>query len=325
VVESSALLKRRTSKGYRGFESLPHRVFSSMYLWRKSATPRWLDSNEAILQARADGGLAVIERPGRKRLELEVSCKTAKHVRQFRREFGGQVKALSRDWLERLAREQRGKPLKVGKRLMIVRSRQGREANSFPYSDGDRLVIPAGPAFGTGDHATTAMSLRLLEEVSRKLKPGWSLVDLGTGSGILALAAKRFWAKRVIGIDNDPRAVATARENARLNGINAVLFRIADVRKWILPRRIDIVTANLFSELLIEILPKLKGGDQLILSGILRAQEREVRRALRLNKIDIVSVRRREKWIAILARQMEGRAPSRPQKGRHGGRPSKRI
>jgi ribosomal protein L11 methyltransferase len=268
-----------------------------MYLWRKFVGADWLDSNEAVLQARADGRLAVIERPDRKRIQLELYCSDAKQARQIRRDFGGESKRFSRDWLKRVACEKKDKPLKIGKRLTILRSPKDKKANSFP----DRLLIPAGAAFGTGDHATTAMSLRLLEEISRTLKPGWSVADLGTGSGILALAAKHLGAKRVIGIDNDPRAIATARENARLNRIDAVSFRVVDVGKWKPPRRIDIVAANLFSELLIEILPKLKGVDRLILSGILRQQERKVRRALRLNKIAVECVRRRGKWIAILA------------------------
>src|SRR5207244_8027136 len=81
------------------------------------------------------------------------------------------------------------------------------------------LVIPASAAFGTGEHATTAMSLRLLERVTRKWKDGWSLGDLGTGSGILALAAKRFGAGRVVGIDIDPTAISMAESNARLNKV----------------------------------------------------------------------------------------------------------
>src|SRR5213079_2251151 len=104
-----------------------------------------------------------------------------------------------------------------------------------------KLIIPAGVAFGTGEHATTAMSLRLLEKLTRRWKPGWSIVDLGTGSGILALAGKRFGANRVIGIDNDPTAIATAKENARLNKIDNVDFRVTDVRRWKPPPKIDIV------------------------------------------------------------------------------------
>ena len=144
------------------------------------------------------------------------------------------------------------------------------------------------------------MSLRLLEKLTRNWKRGWSSVDLGTGSGILALAAKRFGAARVIAIDNDPIAISTAKENARLNKIHAVEFRVGDVRRVSLPHGIEIITANLFSDLLIEILPKLKAARWMIVSGILRIQERDVTRALRRHKIDIVQVRRRGKWVAML-------------------------
>jgi len=154
------------------------------------------------------------------------------------------------------------------------------------------------------------MSLRLLEKLTRNWKPGWSIVDLGTGSGILALAAKRFEATRVIGIDSDPTAISTAKENARANKVHDVNFRVGDVRRCKLGKsrlrgtsygEVDVVTANLFSELLIEILPKLKAARWLILSGVLREQERDVTRALKRNKIDILQLHRRGKWVAILA------------------------
>jgi len=148
------------------------------------------------------------------------------------------------------------------------------------------------------------MSLRFLEQITRGLKPGWSLADLGTGSGILALAAKRFGAKRVVAIDVDPTAISTAKTNAEVNNIDTVAFQLGDLRRWIPAGRIDIVTANLFSELLIEILPKVKRADWLILSGVLRAQEKDFIRALRRNRIDIVEVRHRGKWIAVLARRL---------------------
>jgi ribosomal protein L11 methyltransferase len=127
------------------------------------------------------------------------------------------------------------------------------------------------------------------------------IVDLGTGSGILALAGKRFGATRVIGIDNDPVAISTAKENARLNRISDAEFRVGDARRCKFPGKIDIVAANLFSRLLIEILPRLKRARWLILSGILREQERDVTGALKRNKIDILQLRRRGKWVAILA------------------------
>jgi ribosomal protein L11 methyltransferase len=274
-----------------------------MYLWRRLAAPRWLIANEELLRSRAGDRLAIIERPSWKRALLEVACQSRKQARDLVKEFDGRIERLPRDWLERLARERKTEPIKIGKRLIIVRSRrnrQERDASRVPYRC-KRLIIPAGLAFGTGEHATTAMSLQLLEQVTRGWKPGWSLVDLGTGSGILALAAKCFGAKRVVAIDTDPTAIATAKENARLNKIDNLDFQLADVRRWNSPRKIDIVTANLFSELLIEILPKLKRSRRLILSGVLRGQEKELIRALQRNKIDIVQVQRRRKWVAILA------------------------
>jgi ribosomal protein L11 methyltransferase len=269
-----------------------------MYLWRKLVNARWLHANETRLQARTNGRLIVVEQSGRKRLQLEACCDERKRARRLIVEFGGRIQSLPRDWLKRLSLEQKSEPIKIGRRLVVGHSRQDRQR--LQPTSAKFLIVPAGAAFGTGDHATTAMSLRLLEETSRKLKPGWSHVDLGTGSGILALAAKHFGAKRVVAIDNDPRAIVTARENARINRIDRIDFRVGDVRRAPLPRKIDIVTANLFSELLIEILPKLKDASRLILSGFLRTQEREVRRALRPHKIDIVEARRRGKWIAIL-------------------------
>jgi ribosomal protein L11 methyltransferase len=267
-----------------------------MYLWRRRTSQKWWSDNEKRLRAAAGDRLAIIEEAGRKRLHLEAASPSRAEVQSLAKEFGGRISKLPHDWLKRFSREQRTKPLKVGKRLIVLRSQEDREARSFLHN----LIIPAGAAFGTGEHATTAMSLRMLEKLTRRWKPGWSIVDLGTGSGILALAAKRFGARQVIGIDNDPVAIATAKKNARLNKMRAVEFRVGNVRRWKSSGQIDVVTANLFSELLIKILSKLKAARWMILSGILRNQERDVTRAVRRHKIDIVQVRRRGKWVAIL-------------------------
>jgi ribosomal protein L11 methyltransferase len=269
-----------------------------MYLWQTLATPQWLAENEERLRSRLGDRLAVIERPNRKRLQVEAACESRADLRDLAKELGGRIEKLPPNWLERFSREQSSRALKIGKRLIIVRLRGKREAGSFPYS----LLVPAGAAFGTGEHATTAMSLRLLEQATRGWKAGWSMADLGTGSGILALAAKRFGAGRTIAIDNDPVAISTGKENARLNRIDNVEFRVADVRAWKLPPRTDIATANLFSELLIEILPALTQSRWLILSGVLHEQKPELLRALKQNRMEIVSVKRRGKWLAILAR-----------------------
>jgi ribosomal protein L11 methyltransferase len=285
-----------------------------MYLWRRRASQKWSSENEQKLRMLAGQALAVIERPNRKQLQLELASNQRLHLKRVAKQFGGRIEKLPRDWLKRALRR-KTKTIKIGNR---------------------RLIIPAGAAFGTGEHATTAMCLRMLERVTRfwgaqapspalfgaspkslRLKSPRSrrrdrqharrvrspevVVDLGTGSGILALSARLLGAKRVIGIDNDPIAVSTAKRNARLNNIRCVSFQIGDVRNWKFRQPIDIVVANLFSELLIEILPKIRVARWLVLSGILRTQERAVRRALRRNRIDIVEVRGRGKWVAILA------------------------
>jgi ribosomal protein L11 methylase PrmA len=194
----------------------------TMYLWRKEADPCWLSAREEILEARARGALVVISRPGRKRLELEIPCDSQRASQRFIHEFGGRVEKLSREWLKRFAGKEKPKPLRIAKRLVVVHSLTKRKADSFPYS----LIVSPGAAFGTGEHATTAMSLRLLEEVTRRRKPR-SVVDLGTGSGILALAASCFGAERVVAVDIDPMAIATAKTNARLNKSRTWIFNWA--------------------------------------------------------------------------------------------------
>ena len=273
-----------------------------MYLWRKIAEPRWLSARENILRARSGGRLAIISRPGRKRRQLEIACTSRNDSRKLVEEFGGRTEKLPRNWLKRFACLHRSKPLKVGKRLVIAGKIDFQTPKAFVLKKRRLLVIPASAAFGTGEHATTAMSLRLLERLTREWKNRWSLGDLGTGSGILALAAKRFGAKRVVGIDVDPKAISVAKVNARLNKIDNVDFKLVDLRKWKSWAGRDIVAANLYSELLIEILPKLKRSNWLILSGVLRIHENKFFHALRRNKIEVAKVNRRGKWIAVLAK-----------------------
>ena len=282
-----------------------------MFVWRKRAGAGWLAANEVALREIAGRRLAIVSKPGHRNAIAEISSPTWSELEKIRTRFGGIIEKLPHNWLRKFLRGQKTRPLKVGKRLVIVSSQASRRMKRT-------LLIPAGAAFGTGEHVTTAMALRMLERLTRKSvargaqcgKRGrgrspdkeFSLLDLGTGSGILALAAARFGGKRIIAIDHDPIAIATAKENARRNTIEQVDFRVADVRRWKFSARIDIITANLFRELLIEILPKLKCAEWLILSGVLREQEADLRRALKRNGIDIVETRRRHKWIAILGR-----------------------
>jgi len=271
-----------------------------MFLWRKRADPEWWAVHEKDLLARAGRKLVVIEWPNRKRLGLEIACPRRRNANEFLSSFGGSIEKLPGDWLKRFSREQEHEPIRIGNRLLITNAGGG-VAPRPP-----RLVIPAGAAFGTGRHVTTAMSLRLLEELTRGWTSNWTMVDLGTGSGVLALAAIRLGARRAIGIDNDPIAISTAKQNARRNRVDEVIFNLADVRSWRVPGgKVDVITANLFSELLINVLPRYRRPAWLIVSGVLREQEKELVQALKRAKIEPLQIRRRGNWIALLGRRID--------------------
>lgn len=273
-----------------------------MYLWRKTAGPQWVKGHEEALQTHAHGELVIVRRPKHKHLELEIACRARSDSEALVKQFGGRVKALPRNWMEQFVRAE-AKPVKIGKRLMIFNVRASLVSQRSRHEGRFHIIIPASLAFGTGQHVTTAMSLRFLEQVTRRWKRGWSLVDLGSGSGILSLAGKHFGAGRVTGIDNDPIAISMARSNARLNKIRGASFQLGDVRKWNSPQETDLTTANLYADLLMEILPKLRGGGWLILSGILRRQQDQLMRDLQRNHFEVVSTKCRGKWVAFLARR----------------------
>jgi ribosomal protein L11 methyltransferase len=267
-------------------------------LWQKQASAAWLATNEPVLAYLAGENLAIILRAGRSRSIVQIACSRRSEAMQLVRRFGGDFETLPRNW-QPVAVEDHP-PIRIGRRLEIASAPTQRD-----HSQRSQLVIPAAGAFGTGEHATTALSLRLLEETTRSLSPGWDLLDVGTGTGILALAARCLGAGEVLGLDSDPRALAHARQNARLNQISRARFLARDVLLWKPTARYDVVMANLFSELLIAALPifrrALRRTGRLIVSGILREQAESVVRALHQAGFHLEKQRRRGKWVAVLA------------------------
>lgn len=255
-----------------------------MYIWRKRATSNWVEKESDQLFRRFGSALAIIERPGRVRVLVEVSCPKQREAVALRDELGGTIEKLRRDWLEQFRKRSAVKPLRVGSR---------------------RIVIPAEAAFGTGEHATTSMCLRMLERVSQKRDDDWTMLDAGTGSGILAIAASCLGARRIVAIDNDPLAFSIAQRNARANRARNIEFRLGDVLKVKVAGKFDAIAANLFSEILIAALPKwslhLASDGCLILSGVLRSQEKTLLVALRRSHFIAREIKRRGKWIALWA------------------------
>jgi ribosomal protein L11 methyltransferase len=158
---------------------------------------------------------------------------------------------------------------------------------AVPQARGSSLevIIEPSMAFGTGHHATTRLCLWALQALTDATA---FVLDVGTGSGILAIAARRLGARRALGIDNDPDAVRCARENLRLNcGVDAVAFHTADLtstwdalrREQFLPAA-DVVTANLTGSLLCRSAPALLAalapGGTLIVSGLVEEERNDV-------------------------------------------------
>jgi ribosomal protein L11 methyltransferase len=211
---------------------------------------------------------------------------------------GGSVSEAT--WLTAQDPPQRA-PISIRGRFCVVSTEA--ELTAIREARGAALWIPAALAFGTGEHATTAMCLRHLADISKtRGKASWSFLDLGTGSAILALAAKILGAGEILGTDFDALALKTARENLRNNGLRGIRLERSDVLKWTPGRTWDVVAANLFSGVLIEaartISSAVAPGGELLLSGVLREQEQEVLSAFERMQMRLLKVGLKGKWIS---------------------------
>lgn len=268
------------------------------YAWRKLSQTKWDDVWPERLTEFLDR-LAITTLAGGKKSRLEVFALTKRDADRLVKEFGGTATKLKRDWMHGPATPR--PPINVRGRLFIVTSEAERPAGK------SSLIIPAGMAFGTGEHATTLNCLRFIADLAEAQAGRWELLDLGCGSGILALAARALGAAKVEAGDFDPECVRTTKENVKLNHLTGVAVKKLDVFEWEPARTWPVVTANLYSTILTEIAPKLvravAPGGALVFSGVMRDQEAEVVAAFRKAGLRIEDVKRQGKWIAGLARR----------------------
>ncbi len=169
---------------------------------------------------------------------------------------------------------------------------------------GDVVIqLDPGMAFGTGLHPTTQMCLAALEEL---VSSGTQVLDLGTGSGILAIAAAKLGAGRVLAVDNDPVAVKTARGNVVVNGVQ----EIVSVRGGSLPEvsgSYDLVVVNILAKVIVEmarggLAVRVRPGGTLIAAGIIADQEPEVVTALEWGGLTLAERRQSEDWVCLMFR-----------------------
>jgi ribosomal protein L11 methyltransferase len=188
----------------------------------------------------------------------------------------GQIKKFSvtplpeEDWERRCLDS--FQPLGFGNRLWVCPSWK-----TPPDAEAINIILDPGLAFGTGTHETTALCLEWLAE---NLQPGADVIDYGCGSGILAVAAAKLGAARVIAIDHDPAALTATRENADLNQIPTDRLAIFPAQDYHSDLAVDVLIANILAQPLIELAPVLanlvKSGGKIVLSGILTNQTAKV-------------------------------------------------
>ena len=190
------------------------------------------------------------------------------------------------------------KPIEVGDALLIKPSWSKRR----PRKRQAVVVLDPGLSFGTGQHPTTAFCLR---ELTRCRLPGQpqAFLDLGTGSGILAIAAVKLGFSPVHALDFDPESVRVARANARANGVShQIRITRQDLTKLPLrpPQRYDLICANLISTLLVaerkRIARRLKPGGMLVVAGVLNSEFATVAQACEAIALRLVTSRVEKEW-----------------------------
>ena len=179
-------------------------------------------------------------------------------------------------------------------------------------TDRRKVILDPGLTFGTGAHPSTQMVMEKMEEV---VKPGFRCLDLGSGSGILSIAALRLGAKSAIGIDIDPKAEDIARENAAYNGFGAPEFSALtgnvtedkELMERLAADEYDLVLVNIVADVIIGLSPVLPnfltGKSTLICSGILDVRLEEVCAALEKAGLTVTAVKAKEDWRSVTARK----------------------
>ena len=195
-------------------------------------------------------------------------------------------------------------PQEVGERLVVVPCWNPEAGDRIP------VILDPGLTFGTGAHPSTQMCMEFMEEL---VQPGMDVIDLGSGSGILSIAALRLGAETAIGVDIDPKAEDIARENAayndfgieRFDAVTGNVTEDAALMERLSKKHYDLVFVNIVADVIIGLSPVLKHfmdeNTRVICSGILDVREEEVHAALTAAGLVIEQTKAKEDWRSLVA------------------------
>ncbi len=296
---------------------VPANFLSSMeplYRWSKFVTEDQLDEWETklIIEDVVYSSEMLV---GRERWQLSSFQQSKERAEGLKKKFGGGITEIEEEsWYPKQATEI-GPVLRIRDRIVVTETDDPELLGKVIKDNPDRIVLSFPPqlAFGTGAHPTTAGCLRFLTDfrISCGENP-WRVLDLGCGSGILAIAAAKLGATDIVAIENDGMALGYAIKNAERHGVaDQITFLEADAIEWLKDKKngpFDLIAANLFSSLLIEILPTVgnvateEAG--IILSGFLSSQASEVTLAAKAAKFPLKDFLRRGKWVAGVGKRI---------------------
>jgi len=191
-------------------------------------------------------------------------------------------------------------PQKIGSRIVVKPTWRDYQA----AADDILIELDPGMAFGTGTHPTTALCLNMIEKY---LRPGDSLLDVGTGSGILMIAAAKLGAGRLCGVDIDEVALGVAAENLKLNRVGPQMFRLTAAGLGAqTDASFNFIVANIYSHVILELLEDITGlvapGGIFVSSGIILQNKDGVLSAMRKLGFEILETAAKEDWVAIVGR-----------------------
>jgi ribosomal protein L11 methyltransferase len=243
------------------------------------------------------GPTAVEEHDASVRIFFQTSSdRDAAHRALAERYTVNAIDVSDEDWARRS--QENLTPIIVGRITIFPSAQPPVPSPQSPFT----LVILPSMGFGTGHHATTRLCLAALQTIDLRAQV---VLDIGTGSGVLAMAAERLGAARATGIDHDADAIQSARENLQLNrDVRSVSFDLADLAAARLPET-DVVTANLTGALLVRsssaVLAAVRPGGTLILSGLLSHERDEVCAAFL--PAAVVWEREEDGWVGLVMKK----------------------